>query len=54
MLKGKAIIELKNAVTGEVEKYDDEDMVTKAMPDFFSHNIEGLLFNMNGSPNDLN
>ena len=29
-------------------------MVTKAIPDFFSHNIEGLLFNMNGSPNDLN
>ena len=54
MLKGKAIIELKNAVTGEVEKYEDENMVTKAIPDFFSHNIEGLLFNMNGSPNDLN
>ena len=54
MLKGKTIIELKNAVTGEVEKYEDENMVTKAIPDFFSHNIEGLLFNMNGSPNDLN
>ena len=29
MLKGKTIIELKNAVTGEVEKYEDENMVTK-------------------------
>ena len=28
MLKGKTIIELKNAVTGEVEKYEDENMVT--------------------------
>jgi hypothetical protein len=54
MLKGKTVIELKNVITGEMEKFEDENMVTKAIPDFFSHNIEGLLFNMNGSPNDLN
>lgn len=53
MLKGKTEIELKNVITGELEKYDDENMVTKALSDFFSHNIEGGLFNVSGSPNDL-
>lgn len=54
MLKGRTTIELKNVVTGEVEKYDDENMITKAISDFFSHNIEGMLFNINGAPNDFN
>lgn len=54
MLKGKTVIELKNLITGELEIYDDENMVTKALSDFFSHNIEGGLFNVSGSPNDIN
>ena len=54
MLKGKTIIELKDVVTGEVEKYQDENMITKALSDFFSHNIEGSLFSLSGSTNDLN
>ncbi len=54
MLKGKTVIELTNVVTGEVEKYKDENTVTKAISDFFSHNIEGMLYNMGGSINDMN
>lgn len=54
MLKGKTIIELKDTVTGREERFEDENMVTKAISDFFSHNIEGTLFNVNGSPNDMN
>lgn len=54
MLKGKTIIELKDVVTGEVEKYQDENMITKALSDFFSHNIEGSLFSLSGNTNDLN
>lgn len=54
MLKGKTIIELKDVVTGKVEKYQDENMITKALSDFFSHNIEGSLFSLSGNTNDLN
>ena len=54
MLKGKTVIELTDVNTGEVEKIEDENMVTNALSDFFSHNIEGTLFNLSGSPNDMN
>lgn len=52
--KGRTVIELKNVKTGEVEIHEDENMVTNAIADFFSHNIEAMLFNMAGAPGDMN
>lgn len=54
MLKGKTVIELKDVKTGKVEIIEDDNMVTNAISDFFSHNIEGSLFNISGSAGDLN
>jgi hypothetical protein len=54
MIKGKTVIELKDVNTGAVEIFTDENMVTNALADFFSHNIEGGLFNMGGSTGDFN
>ena len=54
MLKGRTVIELKDTVTGNVEKYEDKNMVTNVISDFFSHNIEGSFFNLNGSTSELN
>lgn len=52
--KGKTVIELTDVNTGEVEIHEDENMVTNAIADFFSHNIEGMLFNIAGNPGDMN
>lgn len=53
-IKGKTVIELTDVNTGEVEIHEDANMVTNALPDFFSHNIEAMLFNMAGAPGDMN
>lgn len=48
-LKGKARIELTDVNTGEVQVVEEENMVTNAVAGLFSHNIEGLLFNIGNS-----
>ena len=47
-LKGNAIIELTDVNTGEVEIIKEENMITNAVADLFSCNIEALLFNIGG------
>ena len=53
-MKGITEIELTNVRTGEKEKYTEMNLVTNAIADFFSHNIDGMLFTINGNTNDLN
>ena len=53
-MKGITEIELTNVRTGEKEKYTETNLVTNAIADFFSHNIDGMLFTINGNTNDLN
>ena len=53
-LKGTTVIELTNVKTGEVEVVKDENMITNALADFFSHNIEGMMFYISTNGNDLN
>lgn len=48
-IKGKAVIELKDTRTGEVEIMEEENMVTNAVQRLFSDNIEGMFFNVGGS-----
>lgn len=48
-LKGKTVIELKDVHTGEVEVVEEENMVTNAVAQLFSNNIEGMLFTIQGS-----
>ena len=53
-MKGITEIELTDVRTGEKEKYTETNLVTNAMADFFSHNINGMLFTIEGNTNDLN
>ncbi len=48
MLKGKSVIELTNVHTGEVEVYEDTNLVTEALTDIFNTNILGMLYNNTG------
>lgn len=47
-IKGKAEIVLTNVHTGEVEVIREENMVTNVIQEIFSHNIEGMLFCVQG------
>lgn len=52
MLKGKSVIELTDVHTGEVERYEDTNLVTEAVRDILNANIMGMLYNntsFNGS-----
>lgn len=51
-LKGHAVIELKDVVTGEVETYEDDNMITNAISDMLSKNIEAMFYNTNGSSSE--
>ncbi len=53
-MKGITEIEMTDVKTGQIEKYRQTNLVTNAIADFFSHNINGMLFTINGNPNDLN
>ena len=53
-MKGITEIELTDVRTGAKEKYTEANLVTNAMADFFSHNINGMLFTIEGNTNDLN
>ena len=53
-MKGITEIELTDVRTGEKEKYTETNLVTNAIANFFSHNIDGMLFTINGNTNDLN
>ena len=53
-MKGITEIELTDVYTGKAEKYKETNLVTNAMADFFSHNINGMLFTIEGNTNDLN
>ena len=53
-MKGITEIELTDVRTGQIEKYTETNLVTNAIADFFSHNIDGMLFTINGNTNDLN
>ena len=53
-MKGITEIELTDVHTGKVEKYKETNLVTNVMADFFSHNINGMLFTIEGNTNDLN
>ena len=53
-MKGITEIELTDVKTGKIEKYKETNLVTNAIADFFSHNIDGMLFTINGNTNDLN
>lgn len=44
MLKGKSIIELTDIHTGKKEIYEDENLVTEAVADVLSANIQGVLY----------
>lgn len=44
MLKGKSIIELTNVRTGEKERYEDENLVTKAVADVLNTNLQGTMY----------
>ena len=47
-IKGKAEIVLTDVHTGEVEVIREENMVTNVIQEIFSHNIEGMLFCVQG------
>ena len=53
-MKGITEIELTDVRTGAKEKYTETNLVTNALADFFSHNINGMLFTIEGNTNDLN
>ena len=53
-MKGITEIELTDVRTGKIEKYKETNLVTNVMADFFSHNINGMLFTIEGNTNDLN
>ena len=44
MLKGKSVIELTDVHTGQVEVYEDTNLVTEAVMDVLNTNIMGILF----------
>ena len=48
-LKGTTKIELTDVYTGKKEIYRDTNMVTKAVQQVFGTNMEGVLFNINGT-----
>ncbi len=48
MLKGRSVIELRDVHTGQVEKYEDENLVTEAVRDVLNCNIKGMLYNNPG------
>lgn len=48
-MKGTTVIELTDVNTGEVETYKDENMITNAVSQLFSNNIEGMLYGIQGS-----
>ena len=55
MLKGKSVIELTDVRTGQVEVYEDTNLVTEAVMDVLNTNIMGMLYNnttFNGSSGD--
>lgn len=53
-IMGKTEIELKDIRTGKTETVVEKNMITNAIADLFSHNIEGMLFNMAGYTGDMN
>ena len=53
MLKGKSVIELTDIHTGQVEVYEDTNLVTEAVMDVLNTNIMGILFD-NTSFNSAN
>ena len=44
MLIGKSVIELTDVHTGQVEKYEDSNLVTEAVRDVLNANIMGVLY----------
>lgn len=48
-LKGKTQIELTDVKTGETEVIQEENMITNAINRLFSDNLEGMLFNIEGT-----
>ena len=48
-IKGTTEILLTDVNTGKIEQYKNENMVTKAIPEIFNNNIEGMLFTVQGS-----
>ena len=44
MLIGKSVIELTDVHTGQVEKYEDSNLVTEAVSDVLNANIMGVLY----------
>ena len=48
-MKGTTVIELTDVNTGKVETYKDENMITNAISQLFSNNIEGMLYGIQGS-----
>lgn len=48
-IKGKAEIVLTDVNTGKVETITEENMVTNVIQDLFSHNIEGMMFCVQGA-----
>lgn len=51
-LKGHTVIELTDVVTGEVETLSDDNMVTNAISEVLSTNIEAMLYTMNSYTSD--
>ncbi len=48
-MKGTTVIELTDVNTGKAETYKDENMITNAISQLFSNNIEGMLYAVQGS-----
>ncbi len=48
-MKGTTVIELTDVNTGKVETYKDENMITNAISQLFTNNIEGMLYAVQGS-----
>lgn len=47
-MKGHTIIELHNMITGATERIEKENLVTHAIRDLFSINLDGLLYRESG------
>lgn len=51
-MKGTAVIELTDVKTGEVVTYKEDNMITNAISDLLSKNIEAMHYTMNGSTSE--
>lgn len=49
MLKGKSVIELTDVRTNRKEIYEDENLITNAVPDLLRLNPMGLMYPMGDS-----